>query len=193
MAHATSRRGVLAALAAGLAGCGANRGEPTASGPANPALGPVTSTGGLEVTSPAFGAGEAIPRKYGRARRNVNPPLVLTGVPVDARSLALIMDDPDAPGGTFLHWLVWNVPPDTRRIPERWTPQAAVEGSNGFGNRGYDGPAPPSGTHGYRFKCYALARRLDLPADADREAVGEAMAGDVLAADQLVGTYSAEG
>ena len=146
--------------------------------------------GDLRLTSSAFEAGATIPGRYGRNEENVNPALAIDGVPPDARSLALVVDDPDAPGGTFTHWLVWNVPPDVDGIPEGWTPPEAVEeGENDFGTVGYGGPAPPS-EHTYRFKLFALDTTLDLPGDADAAALGEAMDGHVLARTQLTGTYT---
>lgn len=146
--------------------------------------------GDLTLTSPAFEAGETIPEKYGKAYQNVNPPLTIDGVPGDATSLVLIMDDPDAPGGTFTHWLAWNVPPDIGTLPEGWTPpEQVVQGENDFGGVGYGGPKPPS-EHTYRFKLYALDATLDLSSGADKQALGDAMAGHVLAQTQLKGTFA---
>ena len=210
--HAT-RRTVLVATAVALAGCTGDGGgqattteggtetdtttEGTAGGDGttaaeNPAVGDVSQRGDLQLTSSAFEDGASIPEQYGREAENVNPPLAIGSVPGEAASLVLVMDDPDAvepAGKVWLHWLVWNIPPSTTDIPEGWEPTDAVVGTNDFGNRGYGGPAPPSGTHRYRFKLYALDTTLDLPDSADKEAVGEAMAGHVLAQTQLVGTY----
>jgi Raf kinase inhibitor-like YbhB/YbcL family protein len=160
--------------------------------PDNPALGAVTDTGGLELTSPAFDEGGAIPDRYGRDADNVNPPLSIGGVPEETASLALLMDDPDTPGGAFLHWLVWSVPASTREVPEGWDPAEATVGENDFGTTGYGGPAPPSGEHTYRFKLYALDTTLSLPESAGQGEVGDAMRGHVLARAQLAGTHAAE-
>lgn len=110
-----------------------------------------------------------------------------------ATSLVLIVDDPDAAdpaGKVWLHWLVWNIPPDTTEIPAGWDPVDAVEGRNDFGETGYGGPAPPDDTHTYRFKCYALDTTLDLSSSASMTDVGAAMADHVLAQTRLTGTYS---
>jgi len=202
--HGVSRRTFVVGAAVGaidvaLAGCSGRVDRPTATEAPmtttadNPAMGDVTPTGGLELTSPAFADGGPIPREYGRHERDVNPPLRFAGVPADAASLALVMDDPDAlepAGRVWLHWLVWNVDPATTDVPTDWQPTGAVEGVNSFGERGYGGPAPPDRVHTYRFKGFALDRRLDLPPSAAEADVGSAMAGHVLAADQLEGTYA---
>ncbi|MFB6150841.1 MAG: YbhB/YbcL family Raf kinase inhibitor-like protein [Haloarculaceae archaeon] len=189
------RRAVLTALAA-LTGCqglnGGGTGTPTPSAD-NPAVGDAAQTGDLELTSPAFGDGERIPEKYGHDAENVNPPLSISGVPSDASSLVLIVDDPDAvepAGEVWLHWLVWNIPASRTEIPEGWNPSEAVQGKNDFGNRRYGGPAPPDEAHTYRFKLYALDATLDLPASAGKREVGRAMEGQVVAQTQLEGTYA---
>lgn len=149
--------------------------------------------GDLELTSPAFADGESIPRKYGYTNQNVNPPLTIDGVPSDAASLALVVDDPDAmepAGKVWDHWVVWNVPPDRTEIPEGWSPADAVEGTNDFGETGYDGPNPPDKEHTYRFKLSALDTTLDLQAGATKDDLGRAMEGHVLAQTQLEGTYA---
>ncbi|MFC4405492.1 YbhB/YbcL family Raf kinase inhibitor-like protein [Haloarchaeobius iranensis] len=150
----------------------------------------------LELTSPAFDDGEQIPRKDGYRAENVNPPLAIDGVPDEAVSLALVMDDPDAvepAGKVWDHWVVWNVPPDRREIPEDWTPGDAMEGTNDYGEVGYGGPNPPDREHRYRFKLFALDSSLSLPADTDTDAdaLGEAMAGHIVGQTQLEGTYPA--
>lgn len=144
----------------------------------------------FSVTSPAFEDGAPIPEQYGKAYGNVNPPLVFDGVPADAAALAIIVDDPDAPGGTFDHWLVWNVPPETTEIPEGWDPPAeVVEGANDFGNVRYDGPRPPS-KHSYRFEGYALDAPLSLEAGGEKAALEAAMDGRMLAEAVLTGTFA---
>ncbi len=118
---------------------------------------------------------------------------MIANVPEETATLAFIVDDPDAvavAGEVFLHWLVWNIPANTTDIPADWDPAEAVVGENNFGNRRYDGPAPPDGEHSYRFKCYALDRALELPETASKRGVGEAMRGHVLAQTQLTGTYA---
>ncbi|MFB6228680.1 MAG: YbhB/YbcL family Raf kinase inhibitor-like protein [Halobacteriales archaeon] len=193
-----NRRGFVVIAASILAGCGGDGAtdspDTTVAGtttPGNPALGEVTSAGGLELSSPAFDDGGSIPERYGREAENVNPPLDIEGVPDGTESFTLIMDDPDAPGGTFLHWLVWNVPGDRRTIPEGWDAAEATEGKNDFETTGYGGPDPPDGEeHRYRFKLYALDTTLSLSASASRAEVGDAMRGHVLGRSGLNGTYT---
>src|SRR6266536_6614208 len=110
----------------------------------------------MKITSSAFQEGSDIPSKFSRDGGNVNPPLRLEGAPTNAKSLVLIVDDPDAPGGLFTHWLVWNIDPKTTEIAENSVPKGALQGTNDFPGRGYDGPQPPSGTHRYYFKIFAL-------------------------------------
>lgn len=148
--------------------------------------------GRLELSSPAFKDGESIPDKYGYTEENVNPPLTIEGVPEDAETLALIMDDPDAKpvaGKIWDHWVIWNIPPNTTKIPEDWTPNKAMEGINDFGEKGYGGPNPPN-KHTYQFKLYALDTRLELPPTTDAEELEKAMRGHVIDQDQLTGTYA---
>lgn len=194
MTTAFDRRSVLAGALAVLGGCldGGPGGTVTGTETDNPAVGPVTQHGDLALSSPAFADGASIPVAYSRDGENVNPPLRVSGVPERTGSLALVVDDPDAPGGPFVHWLVWNIDPAVRDIPPGWDPDATV-GENDFGNRGYDGPDPPRGTHTYRFKLYALSTRLDLPTKTTMRELGRAMAGSVLAATQLTGEYGATG
>jgi Raf kinase inhibitor-like YbhB/YbcL family protein len=150
----------------------------------------IRADGGLSLTSPAFDNGDPIPRQYGYEADNVNPPLHIEGVPDDAESLALVMDDPDAPGGTWVHWLVWNVAPDRTEIPEDWTPSRPAEGANSWDEVGYGGPNPPDKRHTYRFEVYALESTLDLARGADRDELDAAVAGSVLASARLTGTYA---
>ena len=150
------------------------------------------SAGELKIASPSFQNGDNIPARFGRAGGNSNPALKIEGAPANAKSLVLIVDDPDAPGGLFTHWLVWNLDPKTTSIAERSTPQGAVEGKNDFGKIGYGGPQPPSGTHRYYFKIFALDKQLDLAAGARRAELDKAMKGHVIAQGQLMGRYSAK-
>lgn len=179
-------------LLAGCGGVGTDTVAPTTES-ANPVLGDVVQIGDLSLTSPAFEAGGRIPAKYGHARQNVNPPLTISGTPNGAESLTLVMDDPDAvdpAGKVWLHWLVWNIPPQRAEIPEGWNPTDATEGVNDFGERGYGGPDPPDDIHAYRFKLFALDTKLDLNADATKKGIGRAMDDHVIAQTQLEGTYA---
>ncbi|MFC7155322.1 YbhB/YbcL family Raf kinase inhibitor-like protein [Halomarina halobia] len=147
----------------------------------------------LTLTSPAFEDGGRIPDQYGYREENVNPPLTVEGVPADAESLVLVMDDPDAmepAGKVWDHWIVWNVPPDVTSIPEDWRATEAVEGRNDYDEVGYGGPNPPDGEHIYRFDCYALDTTLDLPAGSRKTDVEAAIEGHVLARTRLTGRYA---
>jgi len=131
MPGGVSRRGVLVGIVAGVAGClGDGNGTATETSDDNPFLAEVTEEGALSLSSPAFEGGGRIPQRYGRDGENVNPPLSIRGVPEEAESLAVVLDDPDAPGGVFLHWLVWNVDPRRTTIPEGWEPEDATEDTN---------------------------------------------------------------
>jgi Raf kinase inhibitor-like YbhB/YbcL family protein len=148
----------------------------------------------IEVRSSAFEDGGVIPARYTCDGQGVTPPLSWDSVPNGTKSLALIADDPDAPRGTFVHWVVYDLPPDTRRLPEdvpgrQTLSGGAQQGVNGAGRIGYTGPCPPSGTHRYVFKIYALDRMLDLDGGATVERLSDAMEGHVLAEGQLMGTY----
>lgn len=143
----------------------------------------------MVILTPAFKNGENIPSKYTCDGDNVNPRLEISDVPAEAKSLILIMDDPDSPSGTWLHWSVWNIDPKTTEIPENSVPQGAVEGMTGFGETGYGGPCPHSGEHRYFFRLYALDSKLDLPAGASRPELERAMDGHILAGAELMGLY----
>lgn len=145
----------------------------------------------MELSSPAFKNNEAIPAVHSYRGGNVSPPLAISGVPPDAVSLALICDDPDAPAGTWVHWVVWNLDAKTLRIPKGALPLGAVQGNNSWGKPGWGGPAPPSGTHHYVFKLYALKEPLKLKSGADAKALEAAMTGKIVAETKLVGLYSA--
>jgi Raf kinase inhibitor-like YbhB/YbcL family protein len=150
------------------------------------------ATGGttMKVTSSVFKEGGMIPDKFSKDGQNLNPPLKIEGTPADAKSLLLIMDDPDAPVGLFTHWLVWNIDPKTTEVAEGSVPSGAVQGTNDYPNIGYGGPQPPSGTHRYYFKIFALDRLLDLESGAKRKEVDEAMRGHVVGQGELMGRYS---
>ena len=149
---------------------------------------PITSKT-MQLTSPAFSHNEAIPKKYTCDGDNINPPLTITDVPKDTKSLALIIDDPDAPMGTWVHWTVWNMDPGMTEIAENSVPNG-VEGYTSSGKPGYGGPCPPSGTHRYFFKLYALDTLLDLSPRTDASQLEQAMQGHVLDSAELMGTYS---
>lgn len=148
----------------------------------------------LDVTSSAFEERGAIPARYTCDGLDISPPLSWSPVPNATQSLALIAEDPDAARGAFAHWVIYNLPPDTQRLPEdvpnrQTLPSGALQGMNGAGSIGYTGPCPPSGTHRYFFKVYALDTDLDLGAGATKEEVVRAMEGHVLAEGRLLGTY----
>lgn len=144
----------------------------------------------MKLTTPAFVHSQSIPAKYGCDGRDISPPLKIEGVPKDARSLALVVDDPDAPAGTWVHWLLWNIDPATTQIPEGTAPRGAEEGINSWQRKNYGGPCPPSGTHRYFFRLYALKERLSLPSSATRKELDRAMQGKILAQTELLGRYS---
>jgi Raf kinase inhibitor-like YbhB/YbcL family protein len=143
----------------------------------------------MKITSSAFQQGGNIPSKLSCDGANTNPPLQISDVPSGAKSLVLVVDDPDAPSGLFTHWTVWNIPPQTSTIAEGSTPKG-VQGTNDFGRSGYGGPCPPSGTHRYYFKILALDRELDLPSSAKRSKLDAAMKGHVIAQGELMGRYA---
>ena len=144
----------------------------------------------MKITSSAFQEGGDIPSKFSREGGNVNPPLRIEGTPENAKSLVLIVDDPDAPVGLFTHWLVWNIDPKTTEIPEKSLPTAAVQGTNDYPNLGYGGPQPPSGTHRYYFKIFGLDQTLDLRSGAKRQELDKAMSGHIVAQGQLMGRHT---
>jgi Raf kinase inhibitor-like YbhB/YbcL family protein len=143
----------------------------------------------MKITSSAFQEGANIPSQFTCDGAGTSPPLQITDIPSEAKRLALIVDDPDAPGGLFTHWTVWNIPPQTSAVGEGSAPKG-VKGTNDFGKSGYGGPCPPSGTHRYYFKIFALDRELDLPFGAKRGQLDAAMKGHVVAQGELMGRYS---
>lgn len=149
----------------------------------------------MPMTSIAFARGQPIPDKYTGQGEDLSPPLQWSGAPAQTQSLALICDDPDAPVGTFTHWVIYNIPSTTAAFTEN-VPKIATltdgtkQGKNSFGNIGYNGPAPPPGkTHHYCFRLYALDTVLNLDPGAEKSAVLDAMKGHVLAEGELMGTY----
>lgn len=140
----------------------------------------------LNVRSVAFSQGGHIPKKYTCEGDDVNPPLEISNLPVETKTLALIVEDPDAPHGTFDHWIAWNIRPN-ESIAENSLP--GINGTNGFGKTGYGGPCPPSGSHRYFFKVYALDVQLDLLAGSNKKALQQAMKGHILAKGELMAHY----
>lgn len=144
----------------------------------------------FKLTSPAFNHGSQIPSKYTCDGENINPHLVIHGVPERAKSLALLMEDPDAPAGLWVHWVVWDISPETKEIREHTAPNGAWEGVNSGGEQGYTGPCPPPGIHRYFFRLFALDSRLKLPEESTKEELETAMVGHILATAELMGTYA---
>lgn len=143
----------------------------------------------MKLTSSAFENNQYIPAKYTCDGANVNPPLSIIGTPEEAKSLVLIVDDPDATNGDWTHWTVFNIAPDAKEIKENFVPAGSIEGKTNFRNPGYGGPCPPSGIHHYQFKLYALDAILNLDAAAGKKDIEKAMEGRILAQDLLVGLY----
>lgn len=146
--------------------------------------------GKMRIASPAFAHNGEIPAKYTCDGADVNPPLIVEGVPAGTKSLALIVDDPDAPAGTWVHWVVWNIPPAIGEIRENSVPAGAGEGRTDFRRPGYGGPCPPSGTHRYFFKLYALDTALSLDPATTKKDLEKAMKGHIVAQSELIGLYS---
>jgi len=143
----------------------------------------------LTVSSPAFIHGGAIPARYTCDGADTSPPLVFGKIPPTARMLALIMDDPDAPAGTWVHWIVWNIPAVTREIAEDGLPPDARQGMNDWKRFSYGGPCPPSGTHHYYFRVYSLDTSLQLTSETSKTGLERAMEGHIVARGELMGTY----
>ncbi len=145
------------------------------------------------LESSVFKDGGEIPKKYGYKKDNINPPLKITGVPSDTKSLVLIMDDPDAMGAVgklWVHWVVWNIDPKISDIAESSIPKGAVEGMTDFGGIGYGGPAPPDKRHTYVFKVYALNSKLSLEKGSNKKQVEDAMQNHIIAQASLCGTFA---
>ena len=149
----------------------------------------------LTVLSSAFQEGSEIPARYTCEGQDVSPALTWEEPPAETQSFALIMDDPDAPGGVFTHWVLFNLPADSRGLSEAvptqpQLPDGSLQGKNDFGRSGYGGPCPPPGRpHRYQFTLYALDQTLDLKAGASKKQVIDAMRGHILAQGRLTGTY----
>jgi Raf kinase inhibitor-like YbhB/YbcL family protein len=146
------------------------------------------------IASPAFTEGGMLPAKYTCDGQDISPPLEWENVPAGTKSLALIQDDPDAPMGTWVHWVAYNIPPNITKLDENVKPEKVFkhgmrQGNNDWPKIGYGGPCPPSGTHRYYFKLYALDTMLDLRPGATKAQVLQAMKGHILAEAQLMGKY----
>lgn len=143
----------------------------------------------MKLISSAFENNQSIPVEFTCDGANVNPPLSISGVPEGSKSLVLIVDDPDAPAGDWVHWTLWNIEPDTTEIKQGSLPEGTTEGITDFGKPGYGGPCPPSGTHRYQFKLYALDTILSLGKNASKSDIESAMQGHILDQALLIGLY----
>lgn len=151
----------------------------------------------FELTSDAFMNGQSIPAKYACTGKNISPALTWNEPPAGTQSFALIMDDPDAPGGVWVHWVLFNIPAEARSLQEdlpttgkNVDPSAIYVGKNSWSAIGYGGPCPPSGTHRYYFKLYALGTTISLLPGATKEQLLKEMEGHILAQAELMGTFS---
>lgn len=145
----------------------------------------------MTLTSSAFENEQMIPKQYSRDGDDMSPPLMIQGVPKAAKSLAILVDDPDAPGRLFNHWILFNIAPNTVEIKEGECPLGAMQGKNDWGELNYGGPQPPSGVHRYFFKLYALDTALSLQQGASREQIYKAMHGHILEETNLMGRFPA--
>ena len=150
----------------------------------------MSDQGQLSLHSIAFSHGGHIPPLYTCEGKDINPPIEISGIPGDAKSLALIMEDPDAPNGTFYHWLMWNIPPQNV-INENNTP--GICGRNSFNKNNYGGPCPPDGEHRYFFRIFALDTELELPEGSSHSELVNAMEGHILASGDIMGHYKKRG
>lgn len=144
----------------------------------------------MKIESKAFREKEKIPDKYTANGEDINPPLEIKNIPENTKSLALIVDDPDAPVGCWVHWLVWNIKPTTNTISQDSVPEGSIQGINDFKKNNYGGPNPPSGTHRYFFKIYALDTILNLDKNSNKEDLLKEMENHIIDQAQLIGLYS---
>lgn len=172
--------GALTLLVAFVAGCGGDGDVET------------ETSSSIAVTSSAFDEGAPIPEVYSCRGLNVSPPLAWSGVPADAAALALVVDDPDAPGGSYVHWVVVDIDADTTSVSERALPSGGVQAENSGGDARYVGPCPPSGTHRYRFTVYALSEPTGLSDGAPLNEALEAISANAISQGTLTGTFAAE-
>mgnify|MGYP002621463033 FL=1 len=142
----------------------------------------------MNISSSAFSHNGNIPSRFTCDGANVSPPLTFSQVPAEAQSLVLIVDDPDAPAKTWVHWIVWNIDPSSSGVEEGTAPQG-VQGTTDFGQTNYGGPCPPSGTHRYFFKLYALDTKLELDSSATKPDLEAAMESHILTQAELIGLY----
>jgi Raf kinase inhibitor-like YbhB/YbcL family protein len=145
----------------------------------------------LQLTSDAFSNGQSIPAKYSCIGKNISPALTWTEPPAGTQSFALIVDDPDAPGRIWVHWVLFNIPANTRNLQEGFLSDGSIAvGNNSSGSAAYQGPCPPSSTHRYYFKLYALDVTISLLPGATKDQLLKAMDGHILAQSELMGTFS---
>ena len=144
----------------------------------------------IKVTSTAFSQGGIIPAKYTCDGQNINPDISIEDVPESAKSLVLIVDDPDSPRGVFTHWILYNIDPKAKKIAENTMPKGAINGKNDFGNEKYGGPCPGSGTHRYFFTVIALDTVLNIPSGDDRKITDKAIESHIIGQGQLMGKYA---
>ena len=154
------------------------------------ALSLVTSCAAMKLSSPDFKEGENIPERFTCDGKDVSPTLQIEGVPKEAKSLVVIVEDRDAPDGNFTHWLLWNIAPNLTEIVGNKPPPSAVQGVNDFGKKKYSGPCPPPGTHRYYFKLYALDTTLNFPPKSKRKTVDSAIKGHIIVEATLMGKYA---
>ncbi len=153
------------------------------------AMGKEKKMTGLKISSQAFVHNGYIPARYTCDGNDINPPLEITNVPAETKSLALIVDDPDAPIGMWVHWVAWNIDPATREIAEDSVPRSAIQGKNDWKRNSYGGPCPPSGVHRYFFKLYALDTKLNLGNGTTKKELEKAMQGHILGSAEMIGLY----
>jgi Raf kinase inhibitor-like YbhB/YbcL family protein len=170
-------------LLVGLSGCSDTQSQPGK----EPT---VTAPNTITVTSSAFQDGRPIPARFSCDGDNVSPELAWHGVPPEAKAAALVVDDPDAPRGTFVHWVLLDLPPETTSLAENSVPADATQANNSAGKAAYFGPCPPSGTHHYRFTVYALSSPTGLKAGADLNQALKAIESSAIASGRLIGTYT---
>jgi Raf kinase inhibitor-like YbhB/YbcL family protein len=144
----------------------------------------------MEIKSRAFNNNGNIPKRYTCDGENINPPLEILNIPDDTKTLAIVVDDPDAPYKTWVHWLLWDIPVEEHSIEEGQPPQSAVYGTNDFDKLEYGGPCPPSGTHRYFFKVYALDSHLEVPEGASKDELMNVIEQHKIESAQLIGLYS---
>jgi Raf kinase inhibitor-like YbhB/YbcL family protein len=149
----------------------------------------ITKIGELKISSPAFENGGEIPKKYTCDGANVNPPLKVENVPPNTKSLALVFDDIDAPRGTYVHWILWNIDPGVKELKENSVPERAVQGVNDFEKRHYGGPCPPGRAHKYIFRIYALDTLLNLNPNGTKKDLEKVMEGHMISRAQLTGLF----